>query len=689
MKLKYLFAFFLLIAVSCAQMPIIRLNLTTNQTNLNYTITQENDSGIDFDFVQGMEHIGSTGIADFVLHKGPLAYVANGGVLIIDTTTHKEVVQLSLKYGAEQVAISPNDDILYAVAGGKQYLEGVGYVDQSFLTLVNTTTNEEIGYVDMGYNIFTKQVAVGPDGKVYVIWQRKGNQLPGYTVFDFKNNLKWVKQFGEYNEYLPFSFAFNDDGSRAFMGMYGPRASIYDLHWNENMAYITTIYPKMTALRAITATKNAQTIYYIAWEAYKIGYMRTSDNNLQIWKEDYVPTDIVYSTENSALYVVGSKNGVPKLSKITGLLGISTVGPGGTENFITDDPTQFYYSSQDITLSLPANTIPGHMELTPGGKYAYITNIKVGQYSESNGDTVVVYDAQTLQKVATINTGNVNRFSDIAIAKNPIIWDPAPDFELFGNILVNNQIDVHSLILTPYVMERVPAAGSESPLLNAKISVTYSKEINPETVNESTFIVLNSHYYPISGEREALGKTIYFVPSENYTANSRVFVALTDRITDTEGNPAAWDYYNFSTGNGSFSFSGGLEKIDLGARSAFRLTKETPELQLKTKKFTAVPRIPLEIIKSITNVTGNKSLGDQLAAISSTETTGSQEGTSWPDDTVSQQQNQGKEEQSGGAPVQQPGSDVSINPQPEPPGAQKGIIDSIVDFFRGLFGMFG
>lgn len=674
----------------------------------NLTLENESDWDISKYNFSVTPPVGS----DLVIKKGPLAYIANGGVLVIDTSTHTQLAQINMKYGASYVALSPDDSVLYAVAGGKQYLEGIGAIDQSFLTLVNTTTNEEMGYVDLGYNLYPKQVAVGPDGKVYVSWQKTSAGYPGYYVFDFKNNLKWEKQFGEYNEYLASSFAFSPDGKHAYMGMQNPYAAIYDLDWNENKAYIIRIYPEMGSLRSITPSKNANNIYYVDWYKNRIGYMRTTDYNLQVWNEDYRPTDLVYSQKNSALYVVGYQNSVPKLYKLTGLMGISTIGgTGGTENFITHEPDSFYSSSQSVYLSMPQSTVPSHIEITPDEEYLYITNLEKSTYSDYDGNAVVVYDAQSLQKVAEIKSNGLYRFADLAIAKNKVVWDPAPEFELLQGIQINPVVNVFEAIDTPYVTSTSPDRGSDNVPINAQIAVTFSKEIDPLTVNESTLIVLNSHYYPINGTRGAKGNVAYFIPSENYTKNSKVFVTTTNGIKSTKGTEALWENFEFSIGNESAAYVVGLQELDLGTRTNIEKMVMQMNTSNNTQKsnITGKLSLPAGLVEAIRNQThytgdllvesdaqevtpeGNELDMERVEANSDPLPSNVSEHPQYVDPEGDRNTHQpetlenAEQGNNGTGPTTLPPG-LQSEAQTYPPAQEKSILESALEFFRSIFG---
>jgi len=347
----------------------------------------------------------------------------------------------------------------------------------------------------------------------------------------------------------------------------------------------------------------------------------------------------------------------------------------------------------------------------------YITTLHLDNYGmESNGEIVIVCDAQTLQKVATINSGGINRFSEIAMSKQKIIWNPTPEFEIIDGIMINNQIDMASLIATPYVMSRNPASDKNEVPINSQISITFSKEIDPTTVDDSTFIILNSHYYPINGTRHVLGNTVYFIPSENYTKNSKVFVTVTNNIKGTNNANALRDDFNFTTGNSTRSFVSTLDNFEIGTTKKGISIMNVTYIQDTSIHEITIHQIgyamvngeqiqqqePLIEVQQLNVEDLNISIYDtRQTGISQQTTVDNQEpgseiminpqpeppGTS-PNAPLNDDLKIVSEEEQMGNDQMAPGSAVTINPQPEPPkpAEEKGIVEMIIDFFTGIFG---
>jgi len=104
-----------------------------------------------------------------------------------------------------------------------------------------------------------------------------------------------------------------------------------------------------------------------------------------------------------------------------------------------------------------------------------------------------------------------------------------------------------TLGLCPTVTSTNPINGSTSVPLNQVITVNFNEEINPASINASSFVVTGNS--TIAGTLTYSGLTATFTPSVNLTQNTTYSVKITTAVKDFRGNALQEDYiFTFSTG---------------------------------------------------------------------------------------------------------------------------------------------
>jgi hypothetical protein len=104
-----------------------------------------------------------------------------------------------------------------------------------------------------------------------------------------------------------------------------------------------------------------------------------------------------------------------------------------------------------------------------------------------------------------------------------------------------------TLGLCPKVTLTNPANGATAVPLNQVITVTFNEEINPSTINATTFSVNSTS--TIGGTLTYSGTTATFTPTVNLTPNTTYAVKITTAVKDLRGNALQEDYiFTFSTG---------------------------------------------------------------------------------------------------------------------------------------------
>lgn len=101
--------------------------------------------------------------------------------------------------------------------------------------------------------------------------------------------------------------------------------------------------------------------------------------------------------------------------------------------------------------------------------------------------------------------------------------------------------------ICPVVIESNPSNSAINTPLNQTITVTFNEEMNPLTLNASTFVVRNGS--AIAGNISTDGANATFTPAQNLIPNTTYSVQITTGAKDPRGNALQEDYlFSFSTG---------------------------------------------------------------------------------------------------------------------------------------------
>jgi hypothetical protein len=100
----------------------------------------------------------------------------------------------------------------------------------------------------------------------------------------------------------------------------------------------------------------------------------------------------------------------------------------------------------------------------------------------------------------------------------------------------------------PTVIGTSPLNSETSVSLNKVITVTFNETMNPETISQSSFTIVNGTT-PVAGTISYSGNTASFTPTSNLVANKTYIGKVTTLAKDLRGNALQTDYiWTFSTG---------------------------------------------------------------------------------------------------------------------------------------------
>ena len=111
----------------------------------------------------------------------------------------------------------------------------------------------------------------------------------------------------------------------------------------------------------------------------------------------------------------------------------------------------------------------------------------------------------------------------------------------------DNDEFVETVGVCPVVASTIPTDGTPGVPLNQIISATFNEEMNPLTINESSFIVTVAGV-PVSGTVTYSGKTATFTPANRLAVNTLYTGTITTMVKDVDGNALQTNYvWTFTT----------------------------------------------------------------------------------------------------------------------------------------------
>ena len=161
--------------------------------------------------------------------------------------------------------------------------------------------------------------------------------------------------------------------------------------------------------------------------------------------------------------------------------------------------------------------------------------------------------------VTYVPAGSVATFTPAAnLAANTVytatITTGAKDLE--GTALANNYVwsftTAASIVaIPPTVTSTIPANLATNVPLNQIVSATFSKAMNPATINSTTFTLTGPGTTPVSGlvAYAAVGNTLTFTPTANLVASTLYTATITTGAQDLAGTGLASNYvWTFTSG---------------------------------------------------------------------------------------------------------------------------------------------
>ena len=144
-----------------------------------------------------------------------------------------------------------------------------------------------------------------------------------------------------------------------------------------------------------------------------------------------------------------------------------------------------------------------------------------------------------------------------------------------GNALLNDFVwtfttGIASDSTNPTVLSTNPAAAVTSMCLNQSVNATFSKAMDPTTINSASFTVTGPGVTLVTGtvSYDPVNFIATFTPQSDLAADTQFVATITTRVTDTAGNALASSFvWSFTTG--AISTSSCQTTVPLGSAGTF------------------------------------------------------------------------------------------------------------------------
>lgn len=111
---------------------------------------------------------------------------------------------------------------------------------------------------------------------------------------------------------------------------------------------------------------------------------------------------------------------------------------------------------------------------------------------------------------------------------------------------------VETIGVCPIVIATTPIEGANSVPLRSNVTATFNKEMNPETINQSSFTIKAANV-PVAGAVTYSGVIATFTPTSRLIANTIYTATIKRTVKDSAGNALQTDYvWMFTTGISPF-----------------------------------------------------------------------------------------------------------------------------------------
>jgi hypothetical protein len=410
-----------------------------------------------------------------------------------------------------QAAASPDGKYVYLAVNYQEVSDSKGYdeyIYKSKIFQLDASKQKVLTWANLKNGIIVKHLEVSPDTRVYASYQKTswGGEYAGFYVLDFDKEKIWDTTL-EPSGRLINDFAFSEDGKQIYMNGFGTQPNLTELNWTKNMIYTTWIktnnknYPGY--VRSVATGKGQ--VYVNVHKAKEIIVINNKTGTKQSLAIDYEPFIFKTSPNRETLYTLGTISSEGKstylLHKYTNLKYLDA------ESGTITNPSDFYKGFSVATMTYPSGVRPSNMEISPDEKWAFITTAKGGNYGETGGTELLIYNLDKMTEFKRISIPSSGW--EISIANEKINYTPLLKLDL--TVAIPNS--VFNSIKKFEVLEVFPKEDlfiqdfDKNALI---VTATFTKNIDKTTINNSTFKITQINGEEIKGNITIIDNKIIF-----------------------------------------------------------------------------------------------------------------------------------------------------------------------------------
>lgn len=160
--------------------------------------------------------------------------------------------------------------------------------------------------------------------------------------------------------------------------------------------------------------------------------------------------------------------------------------------------------------------------------------------------------------------------------------------DLAGNALASSKVwtfktDATQDLAAPAIASQNPTVAATAVPINRGTIVTFSKAMDPSTINASTFTLTGPGTTPVPGAVTYANTTATFTPASALAANTEYTATITTGAKDLAGNAIANSSWKFTTGTAAAASSGA---VVLGKAGDFAILAKTGIASVPPSKVT-------------------------------------------------------------------------------------------------------
>jgi len=474
---------------------------------------------------------------NLILKTGPMVYVSGDSIAVINSDKRElagtiKTSDMVTNGSVAGSAVSVDGKYVYVAINYQVYVDYGGYYDNySKIVRVDASTQTIIDWFDTAGGTALRYIKTAPDGRVYVSYTTTGGEsYAGLYILNFNTKEKWTLDLKP-RSLLINDIAFSDDGKQVYMNAWGNYPYVIKLDWTTNSTYWyqpDSDNANYDGYVRTLAMGDAE-LYLNLHHNQSLTVMNLAYGTFQKLDLTYTPYLFKTSPDKKVLYVLGyitnsNNDEVYFIHKYSGLKYLNW--PSYTT---TDQESFFAYDAMNY-VTPPAGVYPSNMEISPDGRWAYITTAKGGPYGESGGADVIVYDLQYMNQVKTIPVKNCGW--SISMAKDPILYSPA----LLTDFKKIFPVGTFDLITKFDVKKLYPDKNSYAPFFTDDmfvIDAIFTKPLDKTSFSASTFTVKEVGGAAVPGKITIANNIAIFSPDTKLSAGKDYVVFISKSAKST------------------------------------------------------------------------------------------------------------------------------------------------------------